>query len=359
MGSSDVLTLDLTVSDSNFQDDAKKILQKIRPAWDLDSVKFTVFTDGITNKLLGCHVTSDPDDVVLVRVNGEGTDIIIDRSEEQESFRVLSSAGCAPSVYCVFNNGMSYGFFPGKPLDEKSVREPVIRKLIAEEMVKLHNVRGRYAESFDGQVPSQYKERTQSYLDAAPTRFDDPQKQAQFEKLIPSKERLQRELEELVGQLEALGMKAVLSHNDLLLKNIIYNQKTNTLRFIDYEYAFYNYEAFDIGNHFAEYAGMDEVNYDLYPGREEQLTWLRHYLETKAKVAGEPATRVSERDVERLYVQTNKCACAAHFFWGVWALIQAEHSTIDFDYVEYSSIRLNEYFRRKEEFFCLQMPSSS
>lgn len=30
---------------------------------------------------------------------------------------------------------------------------------------------------------------------------------------------------------------------------------TGRVRFIDYEYAGYNYQAFDIGNHFNEFAG--------------------------------------------------------------------------------------------------------
>ena len=31
-------------------------------------------------------------------------------------------------------------------------------------------------------------------------------------------------------------------------------------------------------------------------------------------------------------------------YWGVWALIQAEISTIDFDYVEFARLRLGEYW---------------
>lgn len=30
------------------------------------------------------------------------------------------------------------------------------------------------------------------------------------------------------------------------------------VRFIDYEYSSYNYQAFDIGNHFNEFAGLSE-----------------------------------------------------------------------------------------------------
>lgn len=32
---------------------------------------------------------------------------------------------------------------------------------------------------------------------------------------------------------------------------------TGHVRFIDYEYAGYNYQAFDIGNHFNEFAGRE------------------------------------------------------------------------------------------------------
>ncbi|XP_059170691.1 ethanolamine kinase 1-like isoform X2 [Physella acuta] len=312
-----------------------------------------VFTDGITNKLLGCYLEDDESTMVLVRVNGEGTDIIINRAEEQDAFRVLSEADCAPPVYCVFKNGMAYGFFPGVPLDEKTVREPKIQRLIAEELVRLHSVQGSYALKFQGSPPSQYKERVLSWINAAPTGFDDPVKQQVFINEIPSKIDLIKELDEIAETLDALNMNSVFSHNDLLLKNIIFNEKEGSIRFIDYEYAFYNYEAFDIGNHFAEYAGMEEVNYDLYPSKEEQLPWLRHYLEVKASKTGSGSATVTDRDVQVLYVQTNKCACAAHFFWGVWALIQAEHSLINFNYVQYASIRLTEYFRRKKEFFPL------
>ena len=42
---------------------------------------FQVYTDGITNKLVGCQEASDKEqkDAILVRVYGEKTDLIIDR----------------------------------------------------------------------------------------------------------------------------------------------------------------------------------------------------------------------------------------------------------------------------------------
>lgn len=76
------------------------------------------------------------------------------------------------------------------------------------------------------------------------------------------------------------------------------------------------------------FTGVDEVDYSRYPDKEFQLNWLKVYLESYQNES------VTEQDVERLYVQVNKFALASHLLWTIWALIQAEHSTIDFDYVK-------------------------
>lgn len=339
---------------SNFEEGALNVLKHVRPSWSPDNVAFRFFTDGITNKLVGCYLKSDPQDVVLIRVNGEGTELIIDRDMEVQTFRLLSAAQCGPPLYALFQNGMAYGFFHGEPLDEKNVRDDTVASLIAQEMVRLHSV------DPDGQPSSQrksvYPSKTQRYLDMIPTSFPEKERQARFLEGIPSQAVLQAELNEICQRLEELKMPIVFSHNDLLLKNIIYNQQQATVRFIDYEYAFLNYEAYDIGNHFCEYAGIDEVDYNLYPERDYQLKWLRRYLQFAFLALGKSGEEVTEVDVERLYVQANICACAAHFFWGLWALIQAKNSSIDFDFLQYGITRLNEYFRCKKKFFALTLP---
>lgn len=50
------------------------------------------------------------------------------------------------------------------------------------------------------------------------------------------------------------------------------------VQFIDFEYAAYNPRAYDIANHFCEYAGP-ECNYDNYPSLQEAARFVRHYLE--------------------------------------------------------------------------------
>lgn len=55
----------------------------------------------------------------------------------------------------------------------------------------------------------------------------------------------------------------VFAHNDLLLGNILYDSCEAEVTFIDYEYADYNFQAYEIGNHFDEFAGNSTIPIDI------------------------------------------------------------------------------------------------
>ena len=59
----------------------------------------------------------------------------------------------------------------------------------------------------------------------------------------------------LEAELVNLNCPIVFAHNDLFEGNVIADETTNRIYFIDYEYADYNYAAFDIGAHFLEWGG--------------------------------------------------------------------------------------------------------
>lgn len=73
------------------------------------------------------------------------------------------------------------------------------------------------------------------------------------------------------------------------------------------------------------------MDYSRYPEKELQWDWLRIYLD---EYYGNKEIEVADEQIEELYNQVNKFAVSAHFFWGVWALLQAYHSSIDFDFME-------------------------
>ncbi|XP_046573785.1 ethanolamine kinase 1-like [Haliotis rubra] len=344
---------EISVDTTKIQDGAREIIKRVKPAWDIHSLTFKLFTEGITNALVGGYQPDNKDDMVLVRIYGEKTELIIDRQAEKDTFILLSGAGCSPPLYCTFTNGMAYGFVKGVPLDEKMVKDANIRTLIAKEIAKLHSLK-KSDQGTSNPVPYIFT-KIQNFINLAPDSFPEQERQKIFEGELQSKAAIQEEFNMLKGHLEALTCDVVFSHNDLLLQNIVFDSQSNKVGFIDYEYGFYNLQAFDIGNHFNEYAGVDEVDYSRFPDRDYQLSWIRIYLEEYYSLIGRQST-VSDTDVERLYVQVNKCALGSHFFWGVWALIQAQNSKIDFDFLAYSVTRFKEYFRRRDAFLSLKEP---
>lgn len=332
-----------------------QILSVIRPKWLPGNIRAKRFTDGICNVLYGYYEDGKfTEDVVLFRIDGEGTDLMLDKQQEKEYMQRLHAAGFCPPIYTIFNNGIAYGYVQGETLDVNSMRTEPIRKLIAEEMCRLHAAR------FDNPPPGyeqQWKKYTFLLMRLSPDGFpDDPDKHKRYTQIIRPKHVLEKEQQELWDHLEALNSPIVFCHNDLLPKNIIYNEEEGSIHFIDYEIAMYNHEHYDIGTHFCEYAGIDVMDFSRYPDKAYQLNWIRHYLECQAQLNGHTPESVTDRDIEECYVKTNKFALASHFFDGIWGLVQAKHSKLDFDFLQYSSRKLGEYFARKEETFALQVP---
>lgn len=371
MSDSKIPHLELTVSldESDLLKGAAEIIATLRPHWNLEHSTFKLFTDGITNKLVGCFNSKDVDDVVLVRVYGQNTDLLIDRKAETRNFILLQDFGFAPQLYATFDNGLVYEFVPGSVLTPATVRHVAVYPLVARVLAGMHHVDcGPHLP----RTPALW-DKVNNFLALVPQRFPSSHMHSRFEEGIAGGvERLRQELGVLQAELSELGSPIVFCHNDLLLANLIHRHRhphPASVTFIDYEYAAYNYQAFDIGNHFDEFAGVTDPDFSRYPERSFQLSWLRVYLEeykrigqrrergvgVKEEEEEKEAVTVTDEEVERLYVQVNKFALAAHFMWGVWAFVQAQHSTIDFNFLEYGIVRLKEYFARRDEFLALQL----
>lgn len=71
--------------------------------------------DGITNVLLGFYTNGREDDMVLLRMNGKGTDAFLDRRSEVIVMLSLHRAGLIPPVFLEVSNGLCYGYIPGRP----------------------------------------------------------------------------------------------------------------------------------------------------------------------------------------------------------------------------------------------------
>lgn len=333
--------LDITINENDIIIGAKDIIKRIRPSWPLQQLHFKAFTDGRTNKLVGVWCPGHYTDMVLIRVFGNNSDLLIDRESEIKNIRILNKVGYTHCIYATFNNGFAYEFLEGETLTTETVKNPKVYPLIAKRMAEMHSL------EFENESVSKEAfiwEKMKKFMQIMPKRFSDPLKQAKFETLIPFHATLEKEYQIMKSTLSKVNSPVVFAHNDLLLGNILYDEKQESVIFIDYEYTAFNYQAFDIVNHFTEYAGFDEPDYSLYPDENFQKMWLKEYLRVYSATIN-----VSEKDIDKLYWQVTKFTPLPHFLWGCWALVQSEHSHIDFDFLTYAAIRFNEYFKWKEE----------
>lgn len=78
---------------------------------------------------------------------------------------------------------------------------------------------------------------------------------ARLEESACTKDALVRLTDELEVHLTPLGCPVVFCHNDLVMRNIIWDEDSSSVSFIDFEYSAPNYQPFDIANHFSEYCG--------------------------------------------------------------------------------------------------------
>jgi len=145
-------------------------------------------------------------------------------------------------------------------------------------------------------------------------------------------------LESLIQEVYHGRTKYVCCHNDLLCGNIIWDESCGTLKFIDYEYCGYSFAAYDIANYFNEATG-EKFDWNIFPSREQQYYFIRHYLQTD-----------DEKQIHQFYKEVCLNALISNLFWAIWGMMQARHSTIDFDFMEYTTSRFKGYYLFKEEF---------
>ena len=48
-------------------------------------------------------------------------------------------------------------------------------------------------------------------------------------------------------------------------------------------------------------------------------------------------------------IKVNKFTLASHLMWGIWSLVQAQVSKLEFDFVAYAQIRFDQYYKKKKE----------
>lgn len=372
------------------QASALRLLLTLNPNWEgpENKIEFVRFTDGITNTLFkainrkaGLTEEEIDKEAVLMRAYGNHTEILIDRERETNSHALLARFGLAPPLLARFKNGLLYRFISGRPATHEDLVTESVWRGVARRLGQWHAVLPISAAS-----PEPTQEKGASLLnsvevsaDGQPVKTDglnviQPRRPgpnlwtvlqrwilalpASTEAQCERQRGLQTELERVVREFDTgngLGEDGlVFAHCDLLSGNVIIlpseessNDGVETVNFIDYEYATPSPAAFDIANHFAEWGGFN-CDYGMMPTRSVRRQFLTEYVRSYAQHQGIPESSQPEI-VDQLCEEVDRFRGLPGLYWGIWALIQAQISQIDFDYASYAETRLGEYYAWRAE----------
>ncbi|CAH1107912.1 unnamed protein product [Psylliodes chrysocephalus] len=331
-------------------------------AWKKANAKnigFKHISGGLSNLLyhvslpdfLSSETNKDQDEPreVLIRIYGQthGEGALEALITESVIFTLLSERGLGPKLHGIFPGGRIEQYINARPLLTKEMSDEKLSVQIAKKMAAIHTM----------EVPL-HKEPDWLWntLEKWLSTFNQMKNNVPEEcRAVLGKSDLNTECQWLKTRLEAEDSPVVFCHNDMQEGNILTpldteNENSNEetkLVIIDFEYCSYNYRSFDIANHFAEWAydytcrthPFYKEDWSNYPTEKQRMAFVRAYLH-------ERGSRESPKKVLR---EVEVFTMASHLFWGVWALINAETSSIPFGYWEYACSRLSCYFQLKQK----------
>ncbi|KAI8376526.1 kinase-like domain-containing protein [Radiomyces spectabilis] len=287
-------------------------------------------------------VTVNDNQRMLMRIYGNGCDQIIDRNKELHWISRLSQLDLGPRLLAIFGNGRFEEYLPSTTLSRTDIRNPTLSRQVASRLCHLHTIVQVYPPSpEEAQQLEVWKNVDKWYRLVLSLLPELTSKEAQATKLQEFDiVRLRKEIELCKIILGRLRSPIVFAHNDTQYGNILKLEGSGDLVVIDFEYAGYNARGYDIANHFCEWMYDYHcekpalLQLDQFPTIDEQLTFLKAYVD---------ANENDHTDMEVLHTEVSMWVMASHLSWGLWGLIQACHSDIEFDYFLYSMQRLGAF----------------
>uniref|UniRef100_A0A8B9PDR0 Ethanolamine kinase n=1 Tax=Apteryx owenii TaxID=8824 RepID=A0A8B9PDR0_APTOW len=275
---------------------------------------------------------------------------------ESVMFAILAERALGPKLYGIFPQGRLEEFIPSRKLSTEELSLPDISAEIAEKMARFHGMKMPF-----NKEPKWLFGTMEKYLNQVlRIKFSKESRTRKLNKLLSYN--LPQEMKNLRAMLEATSSPVVFCHNDCQEGNVLLlegreDSEKQKLMLIDFEYSSYNYRGFDIGNHFCEW--MYDYTYEKYPffkasflkypSKKQQLHFISSYLSAFQDGFQNLSNEEKSKLEEEVLIEVNRFALASHFFWGLWSIIQAKISSIEFGYLEYALSRFDAYFDQKRK----------
>ncbi|XP_075693417.1 choline kinase alpha-like isoform X2 [Rhinoderma darwinii] len=370
--------------------------------------QMSVIRGGLSNMLFHCSLPEDEvylgnePQSVLLRIYGAILQMSCNKGENQETqrenffqgaaamvmesvmFAILAERSLGPKLYGIFPQGRLEQFIPSRKLETEELGFPDISAEIAEKMAHFHCMsmpfnkepkwlfgtmekflRGffqasNWTESEEEEVIVWFFTGLGYLKQVLKIKFTKESHTRKLNTFLSYN--LPKEIANLRALLEATPSPVVFCHNDCQEGNILLldgreNSEKQKLMLIDFEYSSYNYRGFDIGNHFCEWMydytyekfPFFKAKFSKYPIKKQQLHFISSYV-TAFQPGFENMSNEERSKVEtEMLIEINRFALASHFFWGLWSIVQAKISSIEFGYMEYAMARFDAYFLHKKK----------
>ncbi|KAJ2129619.1 hypothetical protein GGF48_002357 [Coemansia sp. RSA 921] len=314
----------------------------------------------------------------LLRVYGTGVDELLSREKELYWLAQLTHLGIGPQVFGIFGNGRLEEYLESTTLGRMDIRDGSTSKHIARRMSELHALVSYYrpARNVSGSAFESGEPELWANIDSWMLLVRQKwahisrvcSKSPECTRVLNSWDNIERCVRSLRARISRVHSPIVFAHADLQYGNILRLKQTGELVVVDFEYAGYNYRGFDIANHFCEWmadyhrsSNPHLLDPSSYPTQEQQRGFLRTYVKSNAfldaNMRADPsvvesddegalrAVRLSEERVLEMVLEMEQevrvFVPASHLHWGVWGLVQAASSEIEFDYAGYAAQRLS------------------
>ncbi len=119
------------------------------------------------------------------------------------------------------------------------------------------------------------------------------------------------------------------------------------VQFIDFEYSVPCPPAFDLANHFSEWAGYD-CDYNMLPTQTTRRGFIERYLEYYTRHETELG-KSRNLSVRQLCYEVDRYRGMPGLFWGAFALIQQEVSEVSFEWQLFADQKLAEFWAWRRE----------
>ncbi|XP_054027504.1 choline kinase alpha isoform X2 [Dryobates pubescens] len=328
-----------------------------------EQLRINPIRGGLSNMLFQCSLpdavrtVADEPRKVLLRLYGAilqmGAEAMV---LESVMFAILAERALGPKLYGIFPQGRLEEFIPSRKLSTEELSLPDISAEIAEKMARFHGMKMPF-----NKEPKWLFGTMEKYLNQVlRIKFTRESQTRKLNKLLAYN--LPQEMKSLRAMLEATPSPVVFCHNDCQEGNVLLlegreDSENQKLMLIDFEYSSYNYRGFDIGNHFCEW--MYDYTYEKYPffkatalkypSKKQQLHFISSYLSAFHHGFEDLSNEEKSKLEEEVLIEVNRFALASHFFWGLWSIIQAKISSIEFGYLEYAQSRFDAYFDQKRK----------